>query len=87
MKLKSIGSLLLKRSIRHFSDEPKTNKIVDFVKSAWKQTFPQEEDVVKQRYQKVKEEKRFTKEELDKIQADTPEYLRSALTTTAEGVK
>jgi hypothetical protein len=44
---------------------------VNFVKSAWRQTFPEQEDVVKQRYQKVKEEKRFTKEELDKIQADT----------------
>jgi hypothetical protein len=79
MKLKNIGSLLFKRSLRLFSEEPKSGKFVSFVKSAWKQTFPEEEDIVKQRYQKVKEEKRFTREELDKIQADTPEYLRGSL--------
>jgi hypothetical protein len=72
MKLKTIGSFLFRRSMRTFSDEQQSGgKFVNFVKSAWKQTFPEQEDVVKQRYQKVKEEKRFTKEELDKIQADT----------------
>ena len=56
MKLKSIASLLLRRNVRFFSEEQqKGGKFVNFVKSAWKQTFPEEEDVVRQKYQKVKE--------------------------------
>jgi hypothetical protein len=62
MKLKNIGSLLFRRSIRQFSDEQQSGgKFVNFIKSALKQTFPEAEDVVKQRYQKVKEGKHFTK--------------------------
>lgn len=40
MKLKTISSLLLRRTVMHFSEEPKNGKLLNFVKSAWKQTFP-----------------------------------------------
>lgn len=62
MKLKILGRLLFKRSFYHFSEEQKPNGFTNFLKSAWRQTFPQEEDIVRQRYQKVKEEKRYTQE-------------------------
>lgn len=64
MKLRSIASLLLRRNVYHFTEEQDKNKFFSFVKSAWKQTFPDEEEQVKQKYQKVKEQKRYTKEEL-----------------------
>ncbi len=57
------------------------------MKAAWKQTFPQEEDHIKLKYQKVKEQKRFTQEELDKIQDETHEYLKGALVESAQQVK
>lgn len=62
MKLKAIGSLLFRRNVRFFSEEQKKGGFVNFVKSAWKQTFPEEEDEVRMKYQRVKEEKRYTKE-------------------------
>ncbi len=84
MKLKSIASLLFRPRLARFSEEQNKNKIFSFVKSAWKQTFPDEEDQVRQKYQKVKEQKRFTKEELEKIQEETPAYLKGALVSSEE---
>lgn len=84
MKLRSIASLLFRRNVYHFTEEQDKNKLFSFVKSAWKQTFPDEEEQVKQKYQKVKEQKRYTKEELEKIQAETPEYLKGALVSSNE---
>lgn len=73
MKLRGLASLLMGtrgtplfrgRNIARFSEEENKNKLFTFVKSAWKQTFPDEEEQVRQKYSKVKEQKRFTKEEL-----------------------
>ena len=87
MKLKAIGSLLFRRNVRFFSEEQKKGGFVNFVKSAWKQTFPEEEDEVRMKYQRVKEEKRYTKEELDKIQSEIPEYMKGALVSSKEQAK
>jgi hypothetical protein len=47
-------SLLLKKSLFRFSEEKKPNKFIGFLKSAWQQTFPEEEVHIKNKYQKVK---------------------------------
>lgn len=84
MRFRRIGSLLMKRNKFWFAEEQDKNRLFNFVKSAWKQTFPDEEEQVKQKYQKVKEQKHYTKEELEKIQAETPEYLKGALVSSNE---
>lgn len=93
MKLRVLASLLKPRTVTPFfttrnvacfSEEEEKNKLFTFVKSAWKQTFPDEEEQVKQKYKKVKEQKRLTKEELEKIQAETHEYLKGALVSSKE---
>lgn len=61
MKLRRIATLLLNKPLFRFSEEQNPNKFIGFIKSAWKQTFPQEEDKVKQKYQAVKQQKHYTK--------------------------
>jgi len=40
MKLKGLASLLFRRNAHFFAEEEKKG-ILNFVKSAWKQTFPE----------------------------------------------
>lgn len=42
MKLRSLATLLLKKPMFRFSETQTSSKFVNFVKSAWKQTFPEE---------------------------------------------
>lgn len=42
MKLRRMATLLLKKPMFRFSEEQNPNKFVHFIKSAWKQTFPEE---------------------------------------------
>lgn len=62
MRLRGISSLLFRRNIYQFSEEEGGNKFFRFVKSAWSQTFPEDEQKVKLKYQKVKQQKRYTQE-------------------------
>ena len=59
-KLKNILTLFA-RSTRRFSQEEEKKGFMGFIKSAWNQTFPNEEDLVRAKYQKAKEQKRYTK--------------------------
>ena len=64
MKLTRLTAQLLKKPIFRFSEVENPNRFVSFIKSAWKKTFPEEQDRVMQKYQAVKQQKHFTKEEL-----------------------
>ncbi len=35
-----------------------------FIKEGWRQTFPQDEDQVRRKYEKIKQIKRYTEEEI-----------------------
>lgn len=57
------------------------------MKDGWKQTFPNDEEQIKSKYEKVRQIKRFTEEELAAMQADIPEYQRTSLVETQTKVE
>ena len=58
-----------------------------FLKDGWRQTFPKDEEDVKRKYEKVKKMKRYTEEELKKMQEEIPEYQRTAMVETETKVE
>lgn len=62
--------------------ETTQNGFLQFLINGWKQTFPDDEQQVRSKYKLVKEQKRFTEEELAAIQAEIPEYQRTSLVET-----